>query len=195
MTKKAILIVLTGILLIVSGCSTSIDREENNKPIDSETPDQGSVTAPSLGGISLGDSSESVIGALGNNYTESTETDDAGFIGEDMTVWSYESGIVVNIGKRSGKVLRVKSTSPDFRTDLGVKVDDNAKTVFDAYKPVFQEAVSRHSDNVLEGWFLIEDQAIMIFDFDKSDGSLINSSITPDSRVGEIILAYWEHFD
>jgi hypothetical protein len=195
MTKKAILVVLTGVLLIVSGCSTAIDREDNNKGIGSETPDQGSVTAPSLGGISLGNHSESVVNALGNNYTESTEPDNAGFIGEDMTVWSYESGIVVSIGKTSGKVLRVKSTSPDFRTDLDVKVGDDAKTVFEAYKPEFQEAVSRHSDEVLEGWFLIGDQVILIFDFDKSDGALINSSITPDSSVEEIVLAYWEHFD
>jgi len=199
MIKKAILIVflivLTGALIITSGCSEDIDGEAKNEMINAETSNQDIMTPSSLGGISLGDSLQTVVDVLGNNYTESTESDNAEYIGEDMTVWSYESGIVVSFGKTSGKVLRITSTSTDLKTNLGIKVGDAAKTVFETYKPLYEEAVSRHSDEMLTGWFLMEDGAVMIFDFDKSDGAVVNSNVTPDSSVEKIILAYWKHFD
>ena len=92
-------------------------------------------------------------------------------------------------------MLRIASTSPDLQTDLGIKAGDDAKTVFDAYKPLFEEAISRHSNEVLDGWYIMDDGTVMIFDFDKSDDTLVNSNIMPDSNVEEIILAYWSHFD
>ena len=151
---------------------------------------------PSLEGISLGDSSQSVISILGSNCTKTDEPDNAGYIGEDTIVWRYESGISVTIGKTSGKVLRISSVSPVFKTDLGVKVGDNMNTVNEIYGPLYKEAVSRHDDEVLTGWFLIGEEAVIIFDFEKSDNALINSSIiTLDSKVEEIIVAYWKHFD
>lgn len=150
---------------------------------------------PSLEGISLGDSSQSVISILGSNCIKTDEPDSAGYIGEDTTVWRYESGISVTIGKTSDKVLRIASVSPDFKTDLGIKVSEDINTVYEAYKPLYEEAVSRHSDEVLEGWFLVGNEAVIIFDFNKSDNAVVNSNITPDSKVEEIIVAYWKHFD
>lgn len=210
--KNAILIVLAGILVITSGCLGRADegnihqdtdpvslntKEEQYKEdaIQSDGLDQDGAAVPSLGGISLGDTSEDVIAKLGDDYSESTEPDVLGAIGEDITVWNYNSGITISIGKTSGKVLRIVSASPDFQTDLGIKVGDDAKIVFEMYKPVSDEAVSRHSNETLEGWFLMEDGTVIIFDFDKSDDSIVNSDITPDSSVEEIILSYWKYFD
>ncbi|HHV97517.1 MAG TPA: hypothetical protein GXX37_13810 [Clostridiaceae bacterium] len=173
----------------------NLDQDTSNKNINSNTTNKNNSTAPSLGGISLGDNQETVANVLGNNYVESTEEDIAGFIGEDMNIWTYENGIVVYFGKMTGKVLRITSTSPNLQTDLGIKVGDNAKTVFETYKPLFEEAVSRHEDEKLEGWYLINDEVVMIFDFDKSDEKLINNKVMPDSSVEEITLAYWKHFD
>ena len=136
------------------------------------------MTAPTLGGITLGDSSRNVVNALGNDCTKIDEPDNAGIIGEDMTIWRYESGISVTIGKTSDKVLRIASVSPDFKTDLGIKVSEDINTVYEAYKPLYEEAVSRHSDEVLEGWFLVGNEAVIIFDFNKSDDAVVNSSIT-----------------
>lgn len=166
-----------------------------NEIKNDQTLNQVILMVPSFGGVSLGDSPDSVVNALGNHYTKSTEPDVAGMIGEDMIVWSYESGISITFGETSGKVLRVSSTSANFQTDLGIKVGDEAKTVLEAYKPLFKEAVSRHRDEVLAGWFLIGDGAVIIFDFDKSDRALVNSSIPSEVGVEEIILAYWAHFN
>ncbi|HHW49625.1 MAG TPA: hypothetical protein GXX14_13565 [Clostridiaceae bacterium] len=210
--KNAILIVLIGMLVITSSCSMNIDeeyvhqsndsvtsnmKEEQNEEntVQSEDSIQDIAAAPSLGGISLGDTSEDVVANLGDSYSESTESDVSGFIGEDLAIWNYDNGITVSIGKTSGKVLRIVSSSPDFKTDLGIKVGDVADTVFKTYKPMFKEAVSRHSDETLVGWFIMKDGAVIIFDFDKSDDTLINSDITSDSEVEEIILSYWKYFD
>ena len=163
--------------------------------IEDDLYDDIRMINPNLGGISLGDSSESVANILGSNCTKTDEPDSAGYMGEDMTVWGYESGISVTIGKATGKVLRVSSASPDSQTDLGVKVGDDMNTVYEIYGPLYEEAVSRHSDEVLKGWFLVGEEIVIIFDFDKSDNTLINSSIMPDSKVEQIIIAYWKHFD
>jgi len=167
-------------------------REDEKVP---ETPGQDRDTVPSLGGVSLGDSAEDTVKVLGNDYAESAETDASGLIGEDMAVREYRNGITVYIGKTSGKVLRIISESDDFKTDLGVGVGDDAKTVSDTYGSRFEKAVSRHIDEELEGWYLLEDGSVIIFDFDRTDDTLINSDVKPDSKVGRIVLAYWQHFD
>ncbi|HHW31273.1 MAG TPA: hypothetical protein GXX20_06315 [Clostridiaceae bacterium] len=214
MIKKTILIVLTVSLLILYGCSKYVDEKnrieynknkisENQNEIEkdkneinsSDASNQETANVSSLGGISLGYSPEMVVNILGDNYIESTEPDYFGIMGEDITVWSYDNGIVIRIGETTGKVLSVTSKNPDFQTDMGIKVGDDAETVFNAYKPKFEEAKSRHSDEILEGWYLVGDGTVMIFDFDKSDNAVINSNIASDSKVEEIILAYWKHFD
>ena len=211
MIKKAVFIVLAGALLITSACSgenggkfekevaifetSNKDTEYQNEMIDNETTALDIITLPTLGGISLGDSPQKVIDVLGNNYSESAEPDIAGLMDEDLIIWSYESGISVYIGKTSEKVLRIISTSANTKTDLGIKVGDEYKTVYETYKPVSEEAVSRHSDEILEGWFLVEDEAVVIFDFDESDNAVVNRNVKPDSKVEKIILAYWKHLD
>lgn len=216
MIKKAILIAVTGALFITSGCAgenskgyekevtnkevtnsevLNTDIEYQNETITYETSTQDITISPTLGGISLGDSPQSVIDALGNNYSESTEPDIAGLIGEDLIVWSYDNGIVVYIGKTSEKVQRIETTNPDLKTDLGIKVGDDKETVYEVYKPNFEEAVSRQNNEALEGWFLTEDESVIIFDFDKSDNAVVNKNVTSDSKVEKIILAYWKHFN
>lgn len=212
MRKKILIpiVVVALLLCLASQLFKYSDSKESTNPIDTndkgvsapadsistEAPNQNNfVTGLGLGGISLGDSPQKVISVPGNDYTESIEIDNGGIIGEDIVIWSYEKGIVVSFGKTSGKVIRVVSASPNFQTDLGIKVGDNAKTAFEVYKPKFKEAISRHSNEVLEGWFHAGDEAVMIFDFDKSDRVVTNSAITEDSDIEEIILAYWKHFN
>lgn len=194
-------------LFITSGCTGANNKGDTNNKGDkdiievTETPgqdaeiSQNGETVPSLGGISLGDSSEKVIEVLGDKYSETAEPDILGAFNEDIVIWNYNNAINVSIGKRSGKVLRVVSNSPDYKTDLGIKVGDDADTVFETYRSELKEAVSRHNDETLEGWFLTEDEIVVIFDFDKSDDALVNSDITPDTRVEEIILSKWKYYN
>ncbi|NLU53291.1 MAG: hypothetical protein GXX10_10585 [Clostridiaceae bacterium] len=132
---------------------------------------------------------------LGKNYSETTETDDTGSFGEDIIVRNYNNGIAVSIGKTSGKVVRISASSSDFKTESGIKVGDTFKTVSETFKSKYKEAVSRQTNKTLEGWFLMEDGTVMIFDFKKEDGSMVNENIKDDSKVEEIILSYWKYFD
>ena len=132
---------------------------------------------------------------MGDDYEKTDETDSTGMIGEDTTVLTYESGIVITVGNNSKKVLRIVSASEDFRTDKGIKVGDTAKTVTEVYEIEFEKAVSRQTNELLEGWYLIGDEAVIIFDYDKTNYTVMNFDIKPDSKVEEIILAYWRHFD
>lgn len=204
MIKNIFLICIIGIILIVSGCSgnlkpqspgTGSDVENNSKTNDTNAQENVSVRPGSLGGICLGDSPEDVQRILGKDYTESMETDVSGYIKEDMIVWSFSKGIVVTIGKESKKVISVVSHSQDYKTDLGIKVGDQAKTLFEKYKPKFAAVISRHSNEVLDGWFNIGDGKIIIFRFDENNNTDASSTVPPDAAVQEIELAYWEHFD
>jgi hypothetical protein len=150
MIKKTLAICIIGILLFISGCS--------DYTVSRTAQGSGDVRPASLGGICLGDSPEDVIKILGKEYTEDLETDDSGYIGEDIITWSFNKGIVVKFGKESNKVIRVVSQSTDFGTDLGIKIDDEARIVFEKYKPEFKEVISRHSNETVPGWFHIDDE-------------------------------------
>ena len=92
-------------------------------------------------------------------------------------------------------MLRVVATSPDYKTDLGVKVGDDAETALKTYRDKFEEAKSRQNNETLAGWFLTENGTVVILDFDKSDDSSVNADVKPDSKVEEITLSKWEYYD
>lgn len=200
MIKKVLLICTIGMLFLAPGCSSNstqngIDVQNNSIVENNETPAPDTQNAASLGGIRLGDSAEAVVKILGSDYVESIEADELGSIGEDMAVWSFDSGITVFLGSESNKVLRIVSHSSDFQTYLGIKVGDTGKAAFEKYQREYEQVKSRHSEEVLTGWFHIGDEQIIIFDFDKDDNSLANQTAAPDSTVQAIVLAYWKHFD
>lgn len=199
--KKAILACTIAALLLVSGCSGRTDqaahREDNYTPVNSirERTVPGTGSPENLGGISLGDTLEDVVELLGEEYTETLMTDEAGYIGEDALVLEFKQGIVVTLGKESARVIRVEVSSPGFPTYLGIQVGDHASSALGKYKSTFKEAISRHDNSTLSGWFHVGDEKVIIFDFDSEDGTRKNSEITPDSAVQEMVLAYWRHFD
>ena len=136
MIKKAIFVVLTGALLITTSCSgengreyekesanfetSSIETEYQDKTINDETPAQDNEISPTptLGGISLGDSPDKVIDVLGHDYSESTEPDIAGLIGEDLIVWSYET-VLTYTSENIGKSSKNRIDKSRFETDQG----------------------------------------------------------------------------
>lgn len=207
MIKKTVIIILAVMLLMTSGCTGANNKgkindkdgkdiiEATKTPGQKDKPGQNVESNPTLGGISLGDTSEKVKSALGDKYSETEESDALGAFGEDITVWNYNDGISVSIGKTSGKVLRVVATSPDYKTDLGVKVGDDAETALKTYRDKFEEAKSRQNNETLAGWFLTENGTVVILDFDKSDDSSVNADVKPDSKVEEITLSKWEYYD
>jgi hypothetical protein len=204
MTKKLLLICVVTALFLVTGCSNPSGQpsapgvsDALNESADpaNRIPGLETKTPESLGGVCLGDSLEKVTSVLGQAYTETLITDEAGYIGEDMIELMFESGITVTLGKESGEVIRVVSQSPGFETYLGIEVGDEAKTALDKYRSTYKEVVSRHSNNTLPGWFNVGQEIIVIFDFDREDETRVNDDIMPNSVVQEIVLAYWKHFD
>jgi hypothetical protein len=172
-----------------------VEEVLEGRPLEPLEGWEGPEETPTLGGIGLGASQDQVLGILGDRYTETIHQDLGHMIGEDLVVWTFDQGIEVTFGKRSGRAIRVTVQDPDFPTNLGVKVGDHAQTALDNYRDSYQEARSRHYDTVLEGWFLLEEGAVLILDFDASDGSLVNGPIQAGSSIEQIVLAYWEHFD
>ncbi|KPU44777.1 hypothetical protein OXPF_18630 [Oxobacter pfennigii] len=204
MIKTALITGIIMMLFMISGCSGNLnprisqpgtDIQNNGNVDENKNPTPAVVRPRSLGGICLGDSIEDVVKILGKDYKESLETDDSGYFKEDLTVWTYDKGITVKFGKETEKVISVTSFSPDFETDLGVRVEDSAKTGFEKYKPKSDQVTSRHTGEPLEGWFDIGEEKLIILDFDKGNNTKVNSIVEDSSIIEEIVLAYWDHFD
>jgi len=54
---------------------------------------------------------------------------------------------------------------------------------------------SRHGYGLLEGFYLVEDGMVMIFDYNKGDNQIVNSEVKPDSQVEMIRLTRAEYLD
>jgi len=164
------------------------DTEQDDGKKESDT-----AIKPSLAGISLGDSKEKVEEILGKDYKE-TYYEVAGHFAETYYGWKYENGISVYIGKDSSQVLEVRATCPGTETNLGIKVGDNADTVFNAYRSKYIEPESLHGGKLI-GWFKVESGAVMAFNFNIEDGITNPGEVNGDTRVEEIILTYPAHVD
>lgn len=175
------------LLLVVAGAGCS-------RGTVTSTPDESDSLGTSLGGIHLGDSKERVLEILGKPDSQELRGDEAGYYGQAQYVWTYDKGIEVIIGKDSSTVLDIAAYASEFKTNLGVKVGDNATDVFDLYRANYEELRSPHGGDILVGWFVVEHGDFLIFSIDK-DNRRQNNNITPDSTIEVIELADSAHFD
>ncbi|EHQ90340.1 DUF3221 domain-containing protein [Desulfosporosinus youngiae] len=141
----------------------------------------------SLGGIRLGDSQSQVDKVLGSAFKEEVY-DEPGHFPEAWKRRVYDNGMTIIIGKNSGQVLELETTSAQFPTNRGVKTGDMAKDVFDNYGSDYKQMESRHGEGMLEGFYELGEGQLIIFDLDKADNSLLNQNVKADSRVEMIRL-------
>ncbi|NPV29108.1 MAG: hypothetical protein HPY58_05485 [Firmicutes bacterium] len=155
-TKWLAIIFAAFFSVVLVGCSSSAGTEE--------TGSKKTVTGPNIAGIQLGDSRDHVVQVLGDDYSETVNSEPA-YYGEPQRIMKYDRGITVIIGKESLRVLHVLSHSPEFQNDLGVKVGDPAGVVLQKYRPKYEEYQGVNSDGKNLGWFEVADGILMIFDY------------------------------
>lgn len=165
--------------------------EEKQEPL---TGKKQGLPKNSIAGVKLGTTKDEVLKIWGSEYEEEL-IDDLGYYIEQYYVWKYAQGITVLVGAESEKVLEIEVTSPDFTTDLGVKVGDRAQDIAKIYGSLYTVPESIHGDGQLEGWYNLDDDQLMIFDFDIEDESLVNTNVQPDTQVEKIRLTCWKFFD
>ena len=172
------------------GTAAHNEAEDSNTLIQNRTEDS---SKPSIAGISLGDPVSKVEMILGKDYEEALH-EEMGHFDELYYLRKYE-GISLIIGKDSQKVLEIDVTSDKYETWLGDKVGYTAGVIFPKYREKYTEPESIHTGSKLEGWFELGDGLVLIFDFDKDDGMIVNSDITEDSKVELIKLANMRYID
>lgn len=211
--KKKLSIILASLLLL-SGCGASGSQDQGknlDKPgqqVETNKPgntDQGQPTPGneqgnkdnqrvSLGKIHLGDPFSQVEQILGKDYKE-TLHEEPGHFPEAWYSREYTKGIKFVVGKDSGKVLEIDAVAGDFPTNLGVKVGDSAEKVSQQYGSKYKPFESRHGDGPLEGFYQLEEDLIIIFDYNKDDDQLFNKDVKPDSKVEMIRLTQSKYLD
>jgi hypothetical protein len=197
MMKKRSLLYFIMIIIILTGCSEVLPSKQKDINLGNQSK-QGNIQVQadarsSLGKIHLADSAGLVEQVLGKDYKE-TFVEEPGHFSEPWLKREYTKGISVILGKNSGKVLEVDTVAPEFITNLGAKVGDTAKTVFEQYSSKYKIYQSPHGDK-LEGFYALEDGQVIIFDTNKNDDMLFNSVIKPDSKVEKIRLTYSKQLD
>ncbi|NMB95198.1 MAG: hypothetical protein GYA02_01065 [Clostridiaceae bacterium] len=213
--KKLIAILMAGILSVTlfacSGTHKLEDVDDNDKtisksdtqsnPSDSNSDDsdteveqyEQNITAASLAGIQLDDDKEKVVEVFGKDY-KIIEHDEAGHFPEPFDIWEYDKGISVTVGKETGKVFEVRSTSSKVETNLGAKVGDSADMVLSLYRSKYEEPESIHGGQ-LKGVFKVENGAALIFDFNIEDGLVNPEPIDGTDKVERIILTLPTYMD
>lgn len=209
---KRFLIILASVLLM-AGCAAKTPQDQNadlDKPgqqVGTDLPvgdqgqtgpgvGQGNETAQSasLGNIHLGDPFSQAEKILGKDYQE-TFYDEPGHFPEAWYSREYKQGIRLIVGKDSGKVLEIDAIAADFATNLGAKVGDTAERIKDVYADKYKPFESRHGEGPLEGFYLLEDGQLMIFDYNREDNQLVNTNVKPDSKVEMIRLTQSQYLD
>lgn len=185
MKKFASIFLVIILALIVFGCSEQAAQE---------VPIGEPGFKPSLAGIKLGDSQELVLQVLGDKYRVSI-FDEAFSLGEPFIRMKYDNGITVIIGADTKKVLEIETESEDTTTNLGIRVGDKAEDALTKYRAYYQEPVSRHSDDTLIGWFLLEDEELIIFNFAKGEALVNDSEVKPGALVERIKLSNFKYMD
>lgn len=141
----------------------------------------------SIGGIHLGDSRSQVNEILGSVFKEEFH-DEPGYFPEAWNRRIYDNGMTIILGKDSGQVFEIETTSAQFPTNRGVKTGDKAKDVFDNYGSDYKQMESRHGAGNLVGFYELGEGQLIIFDLDKADNSLSNQEVKTDSKIEVIRL-------
>jgi len=201
--KQVLIFIMLSISLCLLGCSPGNTGKNTGEDIEKGIKDgieeieehlnDTIVDKPSLAGIKLGDSKETVEQKLGSKYREKAY-EEAGHFPEQFNTWEYDNGTIVYIGKDTGKVLEIRSTGQGVGTNLNVKVGDSSQKVFEVYRDKYTEPESIHGGKLI-GVFKVEDGAALIFDFNIEDGIANPEDIRTDDRVERIILTYPSHID
>ncbi len=204
--QKRLAVGVLAVALLLTGCNNS--PQDQNIPNDTpgqvtdlpgnaDNENQGKNTQesnPALGKIHVGDDFSKVEELLGKDYKE-TFHEEPGHFTEAWYHREYSQEITLRVGKDSNKVLEIDALSSDHPTNLGIKVGDTAEKVAQVYGEKYKLMESRHGDGQVEGFYMLEDGLVMIFDYDKDDDQLINTDVKPDSKVELIRLTKAEFLD
>jgi hypothetical protein len=178
-------VIILAAALLLTGCAA---------PQPSPEPEPAPVK-PSVAGISLKDTPETVEAVLGQEHQDTAVSrDEAGHYPEAIVLWKYASGITVVIGQESDQVLEVNATAPATKTNLGVQIGDKAEQVLAAYREKYIEPESIHGGQLI-GTFKVEDGAAMVFDFGQSGSGKFPPEIDPAAPLRQINLTRPAHLD
>ena len=142
-----------------------------------------------LAGLHLGDTETEVKNILGKNYSEEF-CEEGGYIGEPFFIREYKSGVRIILGKNSRKVLEIVVFKKSIPTEQGIEVRDSSEKALKLYRDKYKEFKGMYSDGRIPGWFMVEKNILLIFDFDLTDSNRTNEKMNSSSEVEEIVLAY-----
>lgn len=190
-----LLLALAGVALL--GCSGDGGNGSGAPPTDNENPAPSEPPATenpvSLGGIYLGMSLKDLDELQTAEYTDTLE-EEGGYFGQNIIFRQYENDCHVVIDKATGKVLQIDVSSPEYPTDRGFKVGDPAMEVLEDYRQDYEEWVGNQSPEKLVGWFLVDDETLLIFS-SKENLERFNEDLTEDSKIFGITLGSPRYFD
>ena len=190
---------------VVTGCSQPAEESTGNKApqsrsgndLDPEEPDsidfQTAQSRESLGGVRLGMGVEELDKLLGADFTEE-EREEGGYFGERVIIRHYQNGCNIVIGQTTGEVLQIDVSSPEYPTELGVKVGAPALEALEKYREKYPEFVGNQSPDKLAGWFETEPGTLLIFSC-KENGERFNENLTKESKIHGITLGRVKFFD
>ncbi len=212
-SRILILILVLALLMAATSCRNAVETPEDQdpdpngdngetpeEPTDPEPepepePDPGPPETTTLGEISLGDPVDEVLLRFGSMYEETVIDDEAGYFGEPINYWNYQDRIGFMVGVTTQQVLRIDVFDSGYYSNLGAYIGQKASEILPVYREYYEELVSIHTEAVVPGWFLVEDDKLLILRFSDGSEASFGDPIPDDALLVEMSLAYLEHFD
>lgn len=207
MKKINIILIGLGIILSFGGCAP----HQNSKAIDSTTQAVATLPSPptqasentvetqstiktSISGIQLGDRIDNLKEKFGAAIKE-VPLEQPSYYGQNVSQIAYPNGVSLFLDKDTNTILEITIEEGTFETNLGVKLGDSAEDVLKKYGATYKLFKGDNSEDYLQGWYVVEEGELLIFDFKKGDNTHYNGKINSSDKVVSITLSHPKYFD
>lgn len=204
---KKLVVIISFIIAIglLSGCSAK-NTKDTNPPPKIVTPGENEADkndeeqtedVTKVGDFYLGQPEAEVDKLLGQ-ASSIRKIEEGFYYKEPYNIKEYklDNGEYIQVitGENSKKVLDFTVAVSGYKTNLGVSKGDTYASIEEKYKD-YKKVENPHQGGELSGWYYLNNDQIIIFDFDMEDQSSVNLAINSDSKLEAIRVARREYFD
>lgn len=198
MKKLSVIICSIAVIVLFSGCDISINiGNPTQKPQSTEKPTvrrESPLLKATVAGVSLGNKLDSINGRFGD-IVKTTKQEESGYYGTKVNEVIFSDKTSMIVERSTDKILTITVEDSKHETNFGIKTGDTLKSVKAKYGADYKLFKGYNSPDYITGWYMVEKDELMIFDFIKNDGSHYNENIDNSDKVISITLSNPNYFD
>ncbi len=187
------------VLVLISSCNLFPNKSNPTvKPQSTETqttkPSVSPLLKATIAGVGLGDNLDSLNDRFGD-ILKTTTQEEGGYYGTTVNALEFSDGTTMIVEKDTGIILEMTVEDSKHETNLGIKTGETSEGVKAKYSADYKLFKGYNSPDYITGWYKVEKDELMIFDFIKNDDSHYNENISNSDKVVSMTLSKPAYFD